>query len=175
LNGYTFHVDGNFGKNAGWKFTVHVVGIESISCLATPNATVAEKRTSSAGNNSSVYPLAVIGGQESNPDNTNGDDTDDNGNGNKKKSMSKRQKSPLKSKCLVPLLNAALMEWPNISNKEMATILKPYIKYIFIADALLQENCSNVCTLVLLEILVRMYYCWVCWLCIWKHKDIILR
>jgi hypothetical protein len=41
LNGDTFHVHGNFGKNTGWKVTVCVVGIESISRPATPNATAA--------------------------------------------------------------------------------------------------------------------------------------
>ncbi len=44
LNGDTFHVHENFGKIAGWKATVCVVSIESISCPATPNATAAEKR-----------------------------------------------------------------------------------------------------------------------------------
>ncbi len=125
-----------------------VVGIESISRPATPNATAAEKRTSPAGNNNSVDPLVEIGGQEGNPDNTDGDDTDDNGDGNEKKTTSKRQKSPVKSKYLVPLMKAAITEQPNISNKEMATILKPHINNIFITDALLQITCRNVCTLV---------------------------
>ncbi len=43
LNGDTFHVHGNIGKNAGWKVTVCVVGIDSISRPGTPNATAAEK------------------------------------------------------------------------------------------------------------------------------------
>ena len=42
-----------------------VVGIESISRPATPNATASEKRTSPAGNNNSVDQLVEIGGQES--------------------------------------------------------------------------------------------------------------
>jgi hypothetical protein len=49
-----------------------------------------------------------IGEQEGNPDVTNGDDTVDNGNGNEKKTTSKRQKSPVKSKHLVPLMKAAI-------------------------------------------------------------------
>jgi hypothetical protein len=65
------------------------------------------------GDNNSVDPLAEIGGQEGNADNTNGDDSDDDGDGNKKKTISKRQKSPVKSKYLVPLLKAAVTEWPN--------------------------------------------------------------
>ncbi len=128
-----------------------VVGIESISRPATPNDTAAENRTSTAGNNNSVDPLVEIGGiggQEGNPDNTDEDDTDDDGDGNKKKTMSKRQKSPVKSKILVPLMKAAITEWPNISNKEMVTILRPYINDIFINDALLQKTCSDVRTLV---------------------------
>ncbi len=54
LNGDTFHVHGNFGKRAGWKVRVCVVGIENISRPATPKATAAKKRTSPAGNNNSV-------------------------------------------------------------------------------------------------------------------------
>jgi hypothetical protein len=69
---------------------VCVVGIESISCPATPNATVAEKRTSPAGDNNSVDPLVEIRGQEGDPEDNNGDDTNDNGNGNEKKTTSKR-------------------------------------------------------------------------------------
>ncbi len=60
LNGDTIHVHGNFGKNAGWKVTVCVVGIESISRPATPNATAAEKRTSPAADSNSVDPFKEI-------------------------------------------------------------------------------------------------------------------
>jgi hypothetical protein len=132
LNGDIFHIHGTFGMNAGWKVTVCAVGIESNGHPAAPNITVAENRTSPAGDNNSVDPLAEIGGQDSNPDDTNGDETNDDGDGNMKKTMSKRQKSLVKSKYLVPLLKAALTEWPNIFNKEMATFLKPYINNIFI-------------------------------------------
>jgi hypothetical protein len=45
-------------------------------------------------------------------------------------------------------MKATIMERPKISNKEMATILKPYINDIFITNALLQKSCSDVCTLV---------------------------
>jgi hypothetical protein len=45
-------------------------------------------------------------------------------------------------------MNAAITEWPNISNKEMATIIKPYINNIFITNALLQKTCSDICTIV---------------------------
>ncbi len=148
LNRDTFHVHGSFGKSAGWKVAVCVVGIESISCPAIPNATAAEKRTSSAGDNNTVDPLVEIRGQEGNPDNINGDDTDADSNGKEKKTMSKRQKSPVKSKYLVPLMKAAITERPNISNKEMAAILKLYINDIFITNALLQKTCSDVHTLV---------------------------
>jgi hypothetical protein len=89
-----------------------------------------------------------IGGQEANPDNTNGDDTDVNGNGIEKKTTSKRQKSLVKSNYLVLLMKAAITEWPHISNKEMATILKPYINDIFITNAFLQKTCSDIHTLV---------------------------
>jgi hypothetical protein len=120
LNGDAFHVYGNFGKSAGWKVTACVVGIKSISRPATPNATAAEKRTSPAGNNNSVDPLALveIGGQEGNLDDIDGDDTDDDGNGNEMKTTSERQKSPVKSKYLLPLMKAAITERPNISSKE---------------------------------------------------------
>jgi hypothetical protein len=91
--------------------------------------------------------LAEIGGQEGNLDHTEGDDSGDNDNGNKKMKRSKRQKSPMKSKYLVPLMKANVTEWPNISNKEMANILKPYINDAFITNALLQKTCSDVCTL----------------------------
>ncbi len=138
MKGDTFHVHGNFGKNAGWKVTECVVGIGSISRPATPNATVAEKRTTPAGNNNSIDSLADIGGQEGNPDGTDGDDTDDDGDGNEKKTMSKRQKLPVKSKYLVPLLKAALTKQSNISNKEKTTILKPYIN-----DSLLTHFCRK--------------------------------
>jgi hypothetical protein len=85
LNGDTFHVHGNFGKNTGWKVTVCVVSIESISRPATPNATAAEKTTSPAADNNSVDPFAEVRGQEGNPDEMALDDTDDNGNGDEKK------------------------------------------------------------------------------------------
>jgi hypothetical protein len=74
LNGGSFHVHGNFGIKTGWKVTVCVVGIKSVSCPATPNDTAAEKRTSKAGSHETDDPLVeigVIGGQEVNPDNTN--------------------------------------------------------------------------------------------------------
>jgi hypothetical protein len=150
MNGDTFHLHGNFdfGKNAGWKVTMCVLGIASISCPATPYATAAEKRTSPAADNNSVDPFAEIGGQEGNPDDTAVDDTDDDGNGNKKKKRSKRQKLPMKSKYLVLLMKAALMEQPNISNNEMTIILKPFINDVFITDTLLQKTCSDVRTLV---------------------------
>ncbi len=150
LNGDTFHIQGNLGKNTGWKVTVCVVGIESISCPATPNATAAEKRTSPAADNNRVDSFLEIRGQESNLNNTARarDDTDDNGIGNKKKERIKRQKSPMKSKYLVPLMTAALTERPNIFNKEMTTILKPYINDVFITNALLQKTCSDIYTLV---------------------------
>jgi hypothetical protein len=79
---------GTLGEKTGWKVTVCVVGIESISRPATPNDTAAEKRTSTAGDNNTVDPLVeigVIGGQEGNPDDTGSDDTDDDGKGNEKK------------------------------------------------------------------------------------------
>ncbi len=44
LNRDTFDVHGNFGKSTSWKVTVCVVGIESISCPATPNATAAQRK-----------------------------------------------------------------------------------------------------------------------------------
>ncbi len=66
LNRDTFHVHGNFGKSASCKVSVCVVGIESISCPATPNATAAKKITSPSGDNNNVDPLVEIGGQEGN-------------------------------------------------------------------------------------------------------------
>jgi hypothetical protein len=108
LNRDTFYVHRNFGKNASWKVTVCVVSTESISHPATLNATGAEKRTSPAGDNNSIDPLVEIGGQEGNPENADGDDADDNGDGNEKKKKSKRQKSPMKSKYLVPLMKVVL-------------------------------------------------------------------
>jgi hypothetical protein len=101
LNGGSFHVHGNFGIKTGWKVTVCVVGMDSISCPATPNDTAAEKRTSIAGNNNSddlLGEIGVIGGKDGNPDNTDGDVTDEDGNGNEKHPKTKRQKSPVKSK-----------------------------------------------------------------------------
>ncbi len=59
------------------------------------------------------------------------------------KAHCKRQKSPIKSKYLVPLMKAACTERPNISNKEMTIILKPYINDVLITDALLQKTCSD--------------------------------
>ncbi len=54
----------------------------------------------------------------------------------------------MKSTFLVPLMKAAIMERPNILNKEMVIILRPYINNIFITDALLQKTHSDICTLV---------------------------
>jgi hypothetical protein len=93
LNGGSFHVHSNFGIITGWKVTVCVVGIESISCPATPNDTAAEKRTSIAGDNNTddlFGEIGVIGGQEGNPDDTNDDVTDEDGNGNDKHPKTKR-------------------------------------------------------------------------------------
>jgi hypothetical protein len=146
LNRGSFHVHGNFGIKTGWKVTVCVVGINSISCPATPNATAAEKRTSIAGDNNSdnlLGEIGVTGGQDGNPDNTDGDVTDEDGNGNEKHPKTKRQKSPVKSKFLVPLMKAIITEQPNISNKEMVTILRPYVNDIFITNALLQKTRSD--------------------------------
>jgi hypothetical protein len=117
LNGDTFHVHGNFGKNAGWKVAACVVGIESISHPTIPNATAAEKKTSPAGNNNSIDLLVEIGWQEGNLYNTDRDHAGDDGDGNKKNERSKRQKTPMKLKYLIPLMKVALTEWPNISNK----------------------------------------------------------
>ncbi len=80
MNGDTFHVHGNFGKNTGWKVTVCVVSIESISRPVTPNTTAAEKRTSPAADNNSIDPFEEIGGQEGSVDDMAVDDTDHNGN-----------------------------------------------------------------------------------------------
>ncbi len=151
LNGGSFHVHGNFGIKTGWKVTVCVVGIDSISRPTTPNDTAAEKRTSIAGNNNFdnlLGEIQVIGGQDGNPDNTNGDVTDEDGNGDMKHPKTKRQKSPVKSNFFVLLMKATITEWSNISNKEMATILRPYINDIFITNALLQKTCSDVRALV---------------------------
>jgi hypothetical protein len=86
-----------------------------------------------------------IGGQKGNPDNPAMDDTSDNDD--KKTKRSKRQKSPIKLKYLVPMMKTVVMEWPNISNKEMTTILKPCVNNIFITNTLLQKTCSDVGTL----------------------------
>jgi hypothetical protein len=45
-------------------------------------------------------------------------------------------------------MKMAVMEWPNISKKEMTILLKPYVNDTFITDALLQKTCSDVHTLV---------------------------
>jgi hypothetical protein len=45
-------------------------------------------------------------------------------------------------------MKATITERPNILNKEMVTILRPYINNIFITDALLQKTCSDVCALI---------------------------
>jgi hypothetical protein len=151
LNGGSFHVHGNFGIKTGWKVTVCVVGIESISRPATPNDTAAEKRTSIADDNITddlLGEIGVIGGQEGNLDDTNGDVTDEDGNGDEKHPKTKRQKSPVKSKFLVLLMKATITERPNILNKEMVTILRPYINDIFITDALLQKTRRDVRALV---------------------------
>jgi hypothetical protein len=87
LNEGSFHVHGNFAIKTGWKVTVCVVGIKNISHPATLNDTVAEKRTSIAGNNNTgtlLGEIGVIGGQEGNPEDTNIDVTDEDGNGDKK-------------------------------------------------------------------------------------------
>ncbi len=127
MNKDSFHGHGSFGENAGWKVTVCVVGIGSISRPATPTATAAEKKTTPAADDNIVDPFAEIGGDKGNPNNPAMDDTADNGN--KKRKRSKRQKSPMKLKYLVPLMKTAVTEWPKISIKKMTTILKPYIKF----------------------------------------------
>jgi hypothetical protein len=45
-------------------------------------------------------------------------------------------------------MRATIKEWPNISNKEMATILRPYISDIFITDVLLQKTRKYIRTIV---------------------------
>ncbi len=134
---------GTFGEKWLEGYSVCCGHREHISRPVTPNDTAVEKRTSKTDNNNTVDPMVEIGGiggQEGNPDNTKSDDTNDDGNGNEKKTMTKRQKSPVKSKILVPLMKAVIAEWPNISNKEMVTILRLYINDIFITNALLQKT-----------------------------------
>lgn len=48
-----------------------------------------------------------------------------------------RLKSPIKSKWIVPLVHNAIAERPNLSSKEIANILKPYVIDIFLTYALI--------------------------------------
>jgi hypothetical protein len=45
-------------------------------------------------------------------------------------------------------MKGAITKQPNISNKEMVTILRPYVNDIFITNAHLQKTCSDVYALV---------------------------
>jgi hypothetical protein len=79
-------------------------------------------------------PFEEVGGEEGNPDMQYPDA--DESKDNTKRS---RKKSPMKSKFLVSLAKMAVTERPNISNKDMRSLLKPYVNDIFITDALLQR------------------------------------
>jgi hypothetical protein len=54
----------------------------------------------------------------------------------------------MKSKFLVPLVKMAITERPTIFNKDLRSILQPYVNDIFLTDALLQrvrtETCNQV-------------------------------
>ena len=54
-------------------------------------------------------------------------------------SKRKRLKSPIKSKWIVPLLQAAITETPNLSGKEIVLILQPYIIDIFLTYPLITK------------------------------------
>ena len=85
--------------------------------------------------------------EEGNPDK---DDANDEGRilqGTGSKTCSSRVKSPIKSRWLVPLVKGALAEKPNISNKALVNLLKPYVVDKFLTNSLLN----------MMKKLVRLY------------------
>ena len=80
-------------------------------------------------------PDKYFGGmEEGNPDDL--EDVDSVAEDTKKR----RLKSPIKLRWLEPLVKLAITEKPNISNKEMAGLLKPYVNKNFLTDSLLQTT-----------------------------------
>jgi len=60
----------------------------------------------------------------------------------------RRLKSPIKSRWLIPLIKLASAEKPNISDKEMASLLELYVNDNFLTDSLLQTTRISVCEIV---------------------------
>ncbi len=73
-------------------------------------------------------------------DNDDANDDGDDEDGKSSKLKKSRVKSPIKSRWLVPLAKAALAEKPNISNKDLAVILKPYVVDKFLTHSLLNTK-----------------------------------
>jgi hypothetical protein len=62
-------------------------------------------------------------------------------NDNKSKKQKKVcQKSPIKSRWLIPIVKAEVSQRLNIPNKELKALLKDYVKDIFLTPSLLQQT-----------------------------------
>jgi hypothetical protein len=61
-----------------------------------------------------------------------------------KKQKKVRQKSPIKSRWLIPIVKAEVSQRPNIPNKELKALLKDYVKDIFLTPSLLQQTRTTI-------------------------------
>ncbi len=69
------------------------------------------------------------------------DDCDDCDATPKSRKLARRHKTTtLQSNILFPIVRDAVMEWPNVSNKDMMQLLKLYVKPLFLTRALLQNT-----------------------------------
>ena len=85
-------------------------------------------------------PDEPLGGTKGNPDEPlGGTKTNLDENELISPTKTKRLKSPIKSKWIVPLLLAAITETPNLSGKEILLILQPYIIDIFLTYPLITK------------------------------------
>ncbi len=63
---------------------------------------------------------------------------------NSKKQKKVRQKSPIKSRWLIPIVKAEVSLCPNIPDKELKALLKDYVKDIFLTASLLQQTRTTI-------------------------------
>jgi hypothetical protein len=117
LKGKHFHVQGTCGDKTGWKVS---------TCITRETPVEA----------SVAKPAPELPPDEGYVEEGNSDD-----DSVKKKSL--RDRTPIKLRWLVPLIQSIISERPNVSNKELKELLKLYVKDIFLTASVLQNTRSD--------------------------------
>ena len=128
-----FLVRGSYSQSNGWKITVCVEGSGCIKEPTTPTAIAIAAPPEREDSTALLDPEEIIGDMEEG----NADDSEEIDS--VADSKKRKHKSPtIKSRWLATLVKLAIAEKPNISNKDMASLLKPYLNDNFLTDSLLQ-------------------------------------